>query len=501
MSKNFKTIFQTDNEIVHALLNLDLGVNLASIGNKLYLIHSGTLPTNTTTTTTPTSFTTTTTTAAKNINLTSPNGGEVFQIGTTLPIRWTSSLGINEGIKVELYNGDNIYITIASTTSNNGSLDWEIPSDIAIGINYRIKLTRLTADTTPLESNYDYSSTPFSILLTIPTTTTTTTTTPSTNTPDTSNNRGIPILELLNDEYITTMIKDDISGTILFATSKGRILKCSEALVNAYMTGERKVFAEVADGFGKVSDTNWADFFYSLYHKIAEINEDKEMVKWHYAVDSSAIPSDRITATFLSPVLLVKEDWGFWKQLIWTEQKPENTNITICIRSANTLEDLQAKTWDNCFESDSNNVVETITEDLDDIKMDGKYIQFRIVMNTESTISQPVVVNLSITYSTKYAVYFFTTKFSLKNDTNLKKGLIVADVTEPQNTEVTFGIVDSNSVEWTDYQVVELNKFFSLDNFERFKVGIKFVSYGDNIPEVGEFSLMSGGEEVNLLNQ
>ena len=58
MSENVKLIFQTEQDTVHAMLNLDIGVNLASIGNKLYLLHCGQLvdtgEAGTTTTTTTT---------------------------------------------------------------------------------------------------------------------------------------------------------------------------------------------------------------------------------------------------------------------------------------------------------------------------------------------------------------------------------------------------------------------------------------------------------------
>jgi hypothetical protein len=478
---------------------------LAAIDNKLYLVHCGALPD-----TTPTTTTTTTTLSLaeeiakqqQNITLTYPNGGEFLQLGELITIRWNSPLGVNEGVKIELYEGDVLSIVIASKTSNTGSFDWSVPSDLKMATNYRIKLTRLTAEETTTASNFDFSDRYFSVVLVIPTTTTTTTTASSNRIlPDTSSCRGIPILELPENEYITCMIKDVAKGGILFSTSRGRILRCSEALVNAYLTGNRKVFAEVSDGFGNVSNTEWSDLFYSLYNKIAEINEQKEVVKWHYETTPTAILIDRITATFLSPPLLVKEDLGFWKQLIWTEQKPDDTDITICVRSADSLTELTAKSWDKCFESNDSDISSTITRDLDDISMDGKYIQFKVVMSTESKDVSPVVVNLSITYSTKFAVYFFTTKFSLENQSNLRKGLLVANVTEPQNTEVLFGVSDTNSADWTDYEIVELNKFFALDDFEKIKVGIKFVSYGDNISQVGEFSLMSGGEKINLINQ
>jgi len=507
MTDNIQSIFHTEGNGVNAMLNVALGVNLVAIDNKLYLVYCGALPldeTATTVATAPEATTAPEVTAAvtKNIVVSYPNGGEVIQVGEIATIGWTSELSVNEAVKIELYKDEEPNIVIVAKTSNSGSFEWDVPLSLEPGIKYKIKLTRLTASDNENEENYDFSDGNFIVSL-VGTTTTTTTTESSVdlNLPDTSLCSGIPILELPEYEQITYIMKDEVKGGILFATSRGRVLRCSEALVNAYLTGDRKVYAEVADGFGNVSDTAWSEFFYALYNKIAEVNEDKEIVKYRYATSPSAIIVDRITATFLSSALLVKQDLGFWKQLIWTEQKPSDTDITICIRSANTIAQLREETWDNCFVSRDSDVSSTITRNLDNISTNGKYIQFKVIMTTDSKNVTPVVVNLSITYSTKLAVYFFTTKFSLRNNSDLKTGFLVADVTEPQNTEVQFGISSKNSGDWTDYDVVELDKFFSLNNLENIKVGIKFTSYGDNIPEVAEFSVMSGGEKLNLINQ
>lgn len=204
MTSNIKSIFQTEGSGVHTVLNVDLGVNLAAIDNKLYLVHCGDLPD-----TTPTTTTTTTTLSLaeeiakqqQNIILTYPNGGEFLQLGELITIRWNSPLGVNESIKIELYEGDVLSIVIASKTSNAGSFDWNVPSDLKMATNYRIKLTRLTAEETTTASNFDFSDGYFRVVLVIPTTTTTTTTASSNRIlPDTSSCRGIPILELPENE-------------------------------------------------------------------------------------------------------------------------------------------------------------------------------------------------------------------------------------------------------------------------------------------------------------
>ena len=122
-------------------------------------------------------------------------------------------------------------------------------------------------------------------------------------------------------------------------------------------------------------------------------------------------------------------------------------------------------------------------------------------MVTDSQNVTPVVLDLAVTYSTAFAVYFFTTKFSLENNANTKTGLITANITEPINTEVKFGIADENTTDWNDYTVVDPNKFFALDNFENMKVGIKMVAYDNEVSEVAEFAVMTGADLDTRINQ
>ncbi len=71
------------------------------------------------------------------INITSPRGGEVWEIGKTYQIRWNSStLGDNKPIQIFLSDdeqgkGGNKEMKIADTVNNNGYYNWKIPSSLA----------------------------------------------------------------------------------------------------------------------------------------------------------------------------------------------------------------------------------------------------------------------------------------------------------------------------------------------------------------------------------
>jgi hypothetical protein len=500
-------IFQTEElNTIHSLLNLDVGVNLASVDNKLYLIYCGEISDATTTSTTTTEIprVTTTTTTSK-VAIFYPVAGDNLVVGTTITIQWLSTSSINDSVKIDLYKDNESVLVINPSTSNDGTYDWDIPSSLIPGADYKIVLTWLSALPAVPGSNVSESGRFGIWYAPFPTTTTTTTTLAAVATPVTANCRGIPLLDLANNEYITFMMKDVSKGGILIATSNGRIIGCEQAFINAYLTGDRDIYAEVKDGFGNVSDTTWASVFYELYNKIAEVNEQKEIVKWKYVVQPSAILTDRITGVFLSPILSVKQDLNFWKQLIWQETKPDSTEIIICVRAADSEDLLRATPWDYCFVSDDSDggygSAGFITRELSDYQIKGKYLQFKVTMTTDAKNITPSVLNLAITYSTKFATYFFTTKFVLENESNVKSGMFVANMTEPINTEIKFGIAGTNSADWNDYEVVPLDKLFSLNNIERLKVGIKMIAYDDNTPEVAEFSLLTGSEKQNGINE
>ncbi|MCX6562534.1 MAG: hypothetical protein NTU60_02885, partial [Candidatus Aminicenantes bacterium] len=63
-----------------------------------------------------------------NLALTSPNGGEIWEAGTAHAITWLSQPTVGD-IKIEYStDGGGSWMTIAASTSNDGSYDWVVPS-------------------------------------------------------------------------------------------------------------------------------------------------------------------------------------------------------------------------------------------------------------------------------------------------------------------------------------------------------------------------------------
>jgi len=92
------------------------------------------------------------------ITVTSPNGDESWQQGTTHTISWSSTGDVGSYVKIELYKGGTFDTTITSSTSNDGSYSWGILSSQTPGADHKVKITSTS------DSNiYDYSDSYFSI--------------------------------------------------------------------------------------------------------------------------------------------------------------------------------------------------------------------------------------------------------------------------------------------------------------------------------------------------
>jgi len=91
------------------------------------------------------------------ITVISPNGGEVWQTGTTQVIRWLSTGNIPI-VDITTTNVPSVYI--ASSILNSGSFSWTIPADFPPG-QYKLRVTPPTGDATRPN---DTSDAPFSIV-------------------------------------------------------------------------------------------------------------------------------------------------------------------------------------------------------------------------------------------------------------------------------------------------------------------------------------------------
>ncbi|NOR45545.1 MAG: hypothetical protein GQ534_08185 [Candidatus Delongbacteria bacterium] len=88
------------------------------------------------------------------ITITSPNGGELLEAGTTVTITWTDN--VSGEVKIELFEGVE-GTEIESSTASDGSYDYNIPVGFTAG-PYKVKITDMNNT-----GVYDFSDEPFAI--------------------------------------------------------------------------------------------------------------------------------------------------------------------------------------------------------------------------------------------------------------------------------------------------------------------------------------------------
>ena len=91
------------------------------------------------------------------ITVTSPNGGETWQAGSTQTIKWSSTGGVGSYVKIELLNGGTATTITSSTLTSMGSYSWTIPLTQAQGSNYMIRISDSNNSATQDTSNASFT--------------------------------------------------------------------------------------------------------------------------------------------------------------------------------------------------------------------------------------------------------------------------------------------------------------------------------------------------------
>ena len=92
------------------------------------------------------------------ITITTPNGGEQWQVGTANNIIWTST-SVTGNVKIDLYKGTVLDSTIAASVANTGTYNWTIPAIQTAGTNYKVKISSVTTTTVVGQSAADFTVT------------------------------------------------------------------------------------------------------------------------------------------------------------------------------------------------------------------------------------------------------------------------------------------------------------------------------------------------------
>ncbi|MBL7650026.1 MAG: leucine-rich repeat domain-containing protein [Candidatus Hydrogenedentes bacterium] len=105
---------------------------------------------------------------AGTLTVTSPNGGESYLQGATVPIAWTSTGSPGANVDILARRGA-ASVVLVSATSNDGAFNWIVPTDQAPGTDYVIEVRSSTTPTITDSSNAPFSiSAPPTLLLSAP---------------------------------------------------------------------------------------------------------------------------------------------------------------------------------------------------------------------------------------------------------------------------------------------------------------------------------------------
>jgi hypothetical protein len=103
-------------------------------------------------------FTITSTPLAPTITVTTPNGGESYAQGATIPIGWVATGTVGSDVEI-LAHGAGQTFTVIPSTSNDGVHDWIVPANQAPGASYIVEVRSITTPSITDSSNASFSIT------------------------------------------------------------------------------------------------------------------------------------------------------------------------------------------------------------------------------------------------------------------------------------------------------------------------------------------------------
>jgi len=87
------------------------------------------------------------------VTVTSPNGGESLLAGSSYNVTWSDN--ISENVKIDLFKSGVFSQTIFTSTLSDGSESWTLPTNLASGSDYQIKISSITNGSVfDLSNNY-----------------------------------------------------------------------------------------------------------------------------------------------------------------------------------------------------------------------------------------------------------------------------------------------------------------------------------------------------------
>lgn len=157
-----------------------------------------------------------------------------------------------------------------------------------------------------------------------------------------------------------------------------------------------------------------------------------------------------------------------WDSISWQVTELFDTYVQVYVRTSTSSNDILTASWQGPYLSD-------VSSGVDISHLSGQFIQFKAVLVSEAKGYTPVFHRASIRAITSESIHFFTTNFVMP--TRLNKGIITSQQVLPVAADIVFGVNTTNSVDWTEYQEVDENRVFNINQTgHNLRVGIKLIS-------------------------
>ena len=165
-----------------------------------------------------------------------------------------------------------------------------------------------------------------------------------------------------------------------------------------------------------------------------------------------------------------------WRNVSWDSTEPSGTTVSIQVRSGASEDDILDEDWSDDLILGSNGFssIEYIS---------NQFIQFRAILSSQVRDISPSLHSVTIRSLTASATHFFSTNFILPN--KITSGLITSNSIIPVSADIVFGINTKNSVDFSEYQIIEPNRIFTTTAAqfgENLRVGVRLITPGISYP-------------------
>ncbi len=354
------------------------------------------------------------------------------------------------------------------------------------------------------------------------------------------NNITLKTIELPDNIYVGSSMAIFRSQLFIAGLDKNTGLNTSIYKYTGSLSGSgnKTVYFKAKDALGNETDTISDEIYFSNTYEnsIIEINPSGQLVDVYQSVNDPPFKlvsphKDLYREGIYESEYFYVSELSRWDKIQYYIFLPDGCEFELYARTAEDRDDLEEQEWygpatetnpvDNGYDYDfyydyegddyytgpydvyyRYNVSDPgyfVTGSLDISTLRGKWIQFKIVFKTYVQYLTPIVYSVIIRYISTNAVRFYTILFNLEDmvlssddttDLRIKRGLLTYNGSIPDGGKIEFGITTRDSFNWNDYQVIEPNQIFEVeDKTGEFRVGIVLVSTPEDIAVVHEWAL------------